>query len=202
MAMEKDTEQQILEAARKIFQNQGFAGARMQEIADAAGINKSMLHYYFRSKDKLFQKIFQEGVERFFPILLRVLSSDKALEIKITTLIEQYMDFLGENRPLPHFVINEMHQHPERFHEFMQKKGVQIPAAFEEQVRRAAQEGRIYPIQPAQLLVNIISLCVFPFLAQNMVMAVTKMNHEQFDDFLKQRRKELPTFILNAIRTS
>lgn len=200
--MEKDTEQQILEAARKIFQNQGFAGARMQEIADAAGINKSMLHYYFRSKDKLFQKIFQEGVQRFFPILQRVLSSDQALEVKITSLIEQYMDFLKENRPLPHFVINEMHQHPERFHEFMQEKGVRIPAAFEEQVRKAGQEGRIHPIQPAQLLVNIIAVCVFPFLAQNMVMAVTKMNHEQFEEFLDQRRKELPTFILNAIKTS
>ena len=200
--MEKDTEQQILEAARKIFQKQGFAGARMQEIADAAGINKSMLHYYFRSKDKLFQKIFQEGVSRFFPLIMRVLNADKTLEEKITVLVQEYLDFLRVNRQLPHFVIHEMNQHPKRFREFMEEKDMEIPSSFVEQVLEAVHKGRIQPVTPAQLLVNIISLCVFPFLAQNMVMAVMQMDEEQFDEFIEHRHKELPTFILNAIRTS
>ena len=83
---EKDsnTEQIILKAARKVFTHKGFDGARMQEIADEAGINKALLHYYFRSKDKLFEAIFKEVITTFFPRIISVLTSDLSLFEKIT----------------------------------------------------------------------------------------------------------------------
>jgi TetR/AcrR family transcriptional regulator len=62
-----ETERKILQAAREVFQRKGLYGARMQEIADAAGINKALLHYYFRNKDKLFDAIFSDVFQNFIP---------------------------------------------------------------------------------------------------------------------------------------
>jgi len=200
MSEELQTEEQILEAAKKIFQEQGFAGARMQEIADEAGINKSMLHYYFRSKDKLFQKVFQESVRQFFPVIFNVLASDLALVSKIEKLVETYYDIFREHPHLPRFVIHEMNQHPNRFKEFIKEAGIEVPAKFIKQIRAEVEAGEMKPIQPQEFIINTIGLCVFPVIAKPMIETVFQMDDEQYRQFLEKRKKELPTFILNAVK--
>lgn len=200
MTDDLETEEQILKAAKKIFQEQGFAGARMQEIADEAGINKSMLHYYFRSKDKLFQKVFQESVRQFFPVVFKVLDSDLALVPKIEKLVETYYDIFREHPHLPRFVIHEMNQHPNRFKEFMNGAGIEMPVKFIKQIRAEIEAGEMKPIQPQEFIINTIALCVFPVIAQPMIEMVFQMDDEQYHQFLKKRKKELPTFILNAVK--
>ncbi|MGD8749028.1 MAG: TetR/AcrR family transcriptional regulator [Balneolaceae bacterium] len=194
------TEEQILEAAKKVFQQQGFSGARMQEIADQAGINKSMLHYYFRSKDKLFQKVFQEGVREFFPVILEVLNSDLALTAKIEKLVEVYYTLFEEQPHLPSFVIHEMNQHPGRFKEFVQGVGIRIPEKFVKQVHAEIEAGALINIDPHEFIINTISLCVFPVLARPMIETVFKMDNMQYRQFLVKRKKELPEYILNAVK--
>lgn len=201
MTEERQTEEQILEAAEEVFQQQGFAGARMQKIADEAGINKSMLHYYFRSKDKLFQKIFQESVRQFIPVIFKVLNSDLALVPKVEKLVETYYEIFKENPHLPSFVIHEMNQHPDRFKEFMSTVGIEeMPAKFAKQVQAEVEAGQMKRIDPKEFIVNTIALCVFPVIARPMVQTVFKMNDEQFIQFLEYRKKELPKFILNAVK--
>ena len=95
--IEKSTETQILNAARDVFYRKGLAGARMQEIADEAGINKAMLHYYFRSKDQLFEAIFKEGAMKIFPKISEYLQADLPLFEKITNFVENYIPLLQEN---------------------------------------------------------------------------------------------------------
>lgn len=200
MSKELQTEEQIMEAAKQVFQQQGFAGARMQEIADRAGINKSMLHYYFRSKDKLFQKVFQESVRQFFPVILKVLNSDLALVPKVEKLVETYYDIFEENPHLPSFVIHEMNQHPDRFKEFMDSVGVGIPLKFVQQIKAEIEAGQMKKIDPQEFIINTIGLCVFPIIARPMVETVFQMNDEQYQQFLVKRKKELPKFILNAVK--
>lgn len=197
---ELQTRDQILEAAKKVFQQEGFSGARMQEIADEAGINKSMLHYYFRSKDKLFQKVFQEGVQQLFPEIFKVLNSDLALVPKIEKLVEVYYEVFEKHPHLPSFVIHEMNQHRARFKEFMQSIGPEIPEKFVRQIEAEIKAGTMQRIDPREFLINTIGLCVFPVIARPMVEIVFEMNDEQYRRFLEKRKKELPKFILNAVK--
>jgi AcrR family transcriptional regulator len=200
MSEELETEEQILEAAKQIFQESGFAGARMQEIADEAGINKSMLHYYFRSKDKLFQKVFRESIRQFFPEILKVLNADLALIPKIEKLVETYYEMFKKHPHLPRFVIHEMNQHPERFREFMKSTGIEIPEVFVKQIRSEIESGAMRNIDPREFIINTIGLCVFPLIARPMIETVFEMDDEQYQQFLERRKKELPKFILNAVK--
>ncbi|NIV12645.1 MAG: TetR family transcriptional regulator [Aliifodinibius sp.] len=200
MSKEIQTEQQILEAAKQIFQERGFAGARMQEIADEADINKSMLHYYFRSKDKLFQKVFQDSIRQFFPEILKVLHADLELTPKIEKLVETYYEMFRKHPHLPRFVIHEMNQHPDRFKEFVKNMGFEIPEAFVMQIRQEIESDSMLNIDPREFIINTIGLCVFPLIARPMIETVFKMNNEQYQQFLEQRKNELPKFILNAVK--
>jgi AcrR family transcriptional regulator len=200
MGNEQKTEEQILEAAKVVFQERGFAGARMQEIADQADINKSMLHYYFRSKDKLFQKVFQESLLQFFPKILKVLSGDLALVPKIQKLVETYYDMFQQHPHLPSFIIHEMNQHPRRFKEFINDVGVEIPAKFVKQIQAEIESGQMRTIEPQEFIINTIGLCVFPVIARPMIEIVFQMDEEKYQQFLENRKKELPKFILNAVR--
>src|ERR1044072_1091334 len=109
-----DTEKRILEAAKAVFVRQGTAGARMQEIAEEAGVNQALLHYYFRSKDRLGQAVFQQVASRLFPALIQTLSSDISLDEKIDRLVAVYLDNLSKSPFLPGYLLSELHHHPER----------------------------------------------------------------------------------------
>ena len=124
---QKATEEQIFEAASRVFQSDGYAGARMQQIADEANINKSMLHYYYRSKDKLFRAVFQKQLTRFFPTIFEVLGSELTLDKKVPRLIDAYYNFLQDNPTVVQFIIQEMNNHPEEFKRFMKEKNIHPP---------------------------------------------------------------------------
>lgn len=196
----KETEEQIFEAAERVFQRRGYAGARMQEIADEAGINKSMLHYYYRSKDKLFQKVFQEGMRQFFPVIFKVLSSDLAIVPKIEALVDAYYTMFRDRPHLPSFIIQEMNRHPERFKEFMQSTSFRMPEQFVKQIRAEMAAGTMRQMDVKEFLINTIGLCVFPLVARPMIEVVLDMNDDHFNAFLEKRKKELPKFILNAVQ--
>src|SRR6476646_10827126 len=110
---EQNTEKKILAAAKKIFLKEGMAGARMQDIADGAGINKALLHYYFRSKEKLFEMIFKEAIKEFLPKINLIFESDKDLFEKIEMFCKEYIDQIRKTPYLPVFILNEVNQQPE-----------------------------------------------------------------------------------------
>lgn len=200
MSEDLQTQEQILKAAKQIFQERGFAGARMQEIADEAGINKSMLHYYFRSKDKLFQEVFQDSVRQFLPEIFRVLNTDLELAPKIKKLVETYYETFRVQPHLPRFVIHEMNQHPDRFKKFVSREGFKIPEHFIKQLRAEVEAGTMQKIDPREFIINTIGLCVFPLIARPMIETIFDMNDDQYQQFLEQRKKELPKFILNTVK--
>src|SRR5690242_6811214 len=197
---EKSTEDKILAAAKKIFLKKGMAGARMQDIANEAGINKALLHYYFRDKDKLFETIFMDEASKFFPKINAIFQSDDPLFEKIEKFVNEYIDEMQENPYLPWFVINEINRDPDRFMQnVLGKNNRPKPAKFLEQIEKEIKKGTIKRIHPLHLLMNVLSMTIFPFIAKPMITRNLGINELQFSQVMEQRRKEIPKFIIDSI---
>ena len=200
--MKKDstTEEKILAAAKKVFISNGMAGARMQDIADEAGINKALLHYYFKNKEQLFEKIFFEVSQRFWPHLNSIIESDQPLFEKIESFCTAYIDKVIQNPYLPLFVIYEMNQRPAQFIKKMFHGNIPNPAKLMAQIEQEAKAGKIKPVHPAHLMMNMISMCIFPFMGKPMMLATMKITDSAFNALMEQRKKEVPKFIIDSLR--
>jgi AcrR family transcriptional regulator len=201
------TEQRILDAAHRVFLRRGSAGARTQEIADEAGVNKALLHYYFRSKERLAAAVFTRAASRLMPPVIATLASDEELEVKVERVIAIELDVLLQHPYLPGYIISELTHHPARAKQLIALTGVSIdelaPRVFDaigRQIRARVREGRLRPIAPDQFILNLLSLCIFPFAARPMVQAVLQLDDDAFERFIARRKRELPAFFLQALR--
>ena len=195
-----NAESKILIAAKKVFHEKGMAGARMQDIADEAGINKALLHYYFRSKEKLFEVIFKEAFAKFWPEIFSLLNSDEDLFTKIKLFVDHYIAIIAENEYLPLFVLNEMNKQPASF--INKLLGGQIPdfSKLIIQIEKEKKKGVINSINPIHLIVNMMSMCIFPFVSKPMIQKVMNLDELQFRYLIEQRKKTVSEFIINAIK--
>jgi TetR/AcrR family transcriptional regulator len=199
-----ETEARILRAATEVFRTRGRDGARMQDIADVAGINKAMLHYYFRSKDKLFERVFRDSAVTFFTRIREVLSSDDSLNDKIHDLCAAYMD-IGMQEPfIPVFIVTEINRNPEDFIRRMFQDSGRRPdyGKFRELVDRETAAGNIIAISVEQLIINILSLSIFPFIARPMMQFNLGLAEERFKECMEERKKLIPDLIIRSIQTT
>ena len=200
--MKKDlsTEEKILNAAKKVFLTKGMDGARMQDIADEAGINKALLHYYFRSKDKLFEQIFMEVASAFLPKIFAILESEATLFEKIELFCSEYIGQEIKTPYVPIFILNEINRQPKAF--LKKVLGNHKPPVHKvvAQIEKEIKAGVIKPIEPLQLLMNVLSLCIFPFLACPMIQLITGMDNKQFNEMMEHRKKEVPKLIIRSIK--
>lgn len=198
---DKGTEERILEAARSVFIRRGMSGARMQDIADEAGINKALLHYYFKNKEMLFEKIFMEAAGKIFPRINMIFSSDEPLFTKIEQFCGEYIDMILENPYLPLFVLNEMNRDPVYFiKKLWQKENKPEPYKFLQQVEAEIKKGTIKNISPLQLLMNMLSMTIFPFIGKPVFQINLGIDEIQFRMIMEQRKKEVPKFIIDSIK--
>jgi len=195
-----NNEQKILEAAKYVFQKKGMAGARMQEIADEAGINKSLLHYYYRSKQLLFEAVFYQAFGFIAPQLGAVLNADSPLFEKIKQFTQGYIDFVLAHPYLPNFIIHELNQNPEFVKELTQHNSFPNINTFKKQVEQSVNAKEIIPITANQLFINVMSLTVFPFIGAPLLKGFTKLNDKNYNTLLKERKSEVADFIINAIK--
>jgi len=195
-----NTEQKILLAAKKIFVEKGLEGARMQEIADEAGINKALLHYYFRSKDKLFDGVFKEAFASLLPSILSLLKQDIPLFEKIRLFTSQYIEIFKENHYIPGFVLHELNRNPKRIIDLISTVGIK-PEIFMKQVEEEVEKGTIQPIDPRDLIVNMLAMCIFPFVAAPILKNIIfNKDEEAFALFIDERKKTVPQFIINSLK--
>lgn len=203
MSKDENTEKRILNAARKIFYEKGLAGARMEEIAQEAEINKAMLHYYFRSKQKLFDKILQEAFAQIFPQLMGIIMSDVSLEEKIRQISYTYNDLLSENPLLPLFVLSSIQRDADSFLENLTADNVFQPslvtAKLMTQIEAEVAEGKIKPVDPRDLIINLIAMSVFPFMMKPVLTRLFGMSEEDFMSFIKKRKDVVSEFAFRAI---
>lgn len=200
MKKDQNTEATILNAAREVFHQKGMAGARMQEIADKAGINKALLHYYFRNKQQLFMAIFQESFKVIMPEVNEILTAGIPLFEKIEAFVERYLDLLEQNPVIPLFVLNEIRQNPDFIISTIQTHGGPNLKPFFNQIKQEANAGNIRTVDPRQLMVNLISLCIFPQLGRPMIQRLMKVEDAAFDKMLEERKTHVSQFIINAIK--
>ncbi|MBS1748003.1 MAG: TetR/AcrR family transcriptional regulator [Bacteroidetes bacterium] len=193
-------EEKILDAARQVFMAKGMSGARMQDIADAAGINKALLHYYFRSKEKLFERIFIDAFDKLFPKLGSIIESKDTVFKKIELICSEYINQLQLMPYLPVFVISEMNRHPEVFlHQVWGRKKPPLKA-FVELINASIKNGEIKPVNPLQVLLNIISLCIFPPMAKPLFQQIAGISKKGFDEMLEERKKIVPQIIIQPLK--
>jgi len=198
---QKDTELLILNAARKVFIEKGLDGARMQEIADEAGINKALLHYYFRSKDKLFEMIFQEEIGKFFPKLFGILSSKEiGFDEKIGLFVDSYISVFIANPFLPSFIIREINSNPENIRQYFIKSGFDLNQV-KFAITNLAQQLDMSFEEARHFMINLVSLCVFPFAGRPLIQKILFSDDKtEFDKFLEERKTVVTEFLINSLK--
>lgn len=192
------TQSQILKAAREVFITKGLEGARMQEIADKAGINKALLHYHFTSKEKLFDAIFSEVAGNLFPAMKQVMVAELGIREKITFLVKIYLKGIGENPFIPAFVLNTLNTDPDRFIQYIRKAEIN-PMRLQKQIDEEASRGLIRHIKAEHLMVNIIAMCIFPFVARPIIQNMFGYSQEEYSLYLEAREKEIVDFVLKSL---
>lgn len=199
--IEKDTESKILEAAKRVFVQKGLDGARMQEIADEAGINKALLHYYFRSKEKLFMTIFKVELNSFFPRLIPVLlSPDMTHEQKIRHFVEEYIDLFLKNPFLPAFVLREVNRNPQIIAQFIGESGIDS-RKLKEVMKVLSNEMGLSLNEVLHLMVTTVSACIFPFAGKPIIEQVLfEGNSTEYNQFLRERKKFVADFVIFSIK--
>jgi TetR/AcrR family transcriptional regulator len=198
--MPDSTEQKIFEAAHEIFTQKGMDGAKMQEIADLAGINKALLHYYYKTKEKLYETVARAVVGKAVPVIRQMLEGEQPLEDKIRHFIDFYISLISRNTFIPLFIISEINKHPDRFFESVFPKEMPRPDLFFKQVEAEVAAGRIRPINPKHLIVHVISMCIFPFVGKPMMRLVLGMSPDEMHIFMEERKVEVTGFVLSALR--
>ena len=207
-AHDGDTEQRILDAAHAVFVRRGTAGARMQEIAEEAGVNKALLHYYFRTKDRLAEAVFRRVASGLFARAGAVFGADEELDTKVRRIVGLYLDQLSRTPYVPGYLIAELTQHSDRAEQLLDtirrfRDAANAPdfiAALARQLRVESRKGAIRPITAEQFIVNLVSLCIFPFAAKPLVTTMLQLDEAGFARFVEERKRTLPRFFLSALR--
>lgn len=194
-----NTEDKILSAAQSVFIIKGMDGARMQEIANEAGINKALLHYYFRTKQKLFEAIFSKLFNQIFPNLEMLIKADKPIDIKLGNFIDKYTEIMLKNPFLPAFILKEINRDPNFFVFLFIKKGIQ-PNLILEMFEKEMHAGNIVKMNPKDLIINILSMCLFPFAAKPLMQVILFENDSKaYVQFLNERKTTVKDFVLNSV---
>ena len=200
MENKKDsTEEKILEAAKTVFVTKGMEGARMQEIADEAGINKALLHYYFRSKERLFEAIFSNVIQFAFPKISQIIKSDVPFAIKMEQVIDAYIELLRQHPFIPGFVMKELNRDPSGLFKLAVRYGLN-PQIIVDQIQEAMDKGEIIRMDPRHVGLNIVSMCVFPFAARPIINhLIFKGDEQALETFYAERAEVIKQFVTNAI---
>jgi len=200
MKYKKDTSHIILNAAFEEFEEKGYNGARMQSIANKAGINKALLHYYYKSKDAMFKIIIDKAFHLLMPKVISIFEEDSDFFETIEKFVSTYINILVKNPYIPGFVTQEINNNPKRLLNLVKSPGINLNPV-KEKIAKAVEDGIIENINPNQLIINIMSLCIFPFVGRPLIEGVLlNGDKDKFDQLIEQRKNEVSKFIIKAIK--
>jgi len=202
-ASDLSTEDRILEAAHTVFVRQGTRAASLKDIAQEADVNQALLHYYFNDKETLADTVFEQVVSEFIPQIQEVFIAEQPIEEKVTTIVQQYLELIRKNPYLPFYIVGELNQNPEEMKSRIRAMGL---APFDEldrldeQLQKEAEAGELRPISAEQFIVNLLSLCIFPFITRPLLETLFDMDGAAFEQFIEDRKEHIPRFFLDALR--
>ena len=200
---EPDTQQRIFEAALKVFSSKGHDGARMQEIADLAGINRALLHYYFRTKRQLYEDVFAHLFEQYVRSFRTTMDPERPFAESLRTWIDNYIDYVRDHQDMARLVMLEnlaggtlLGQHLARAfatHGSPQQR-------FEEAILKATERGEIQPLDPKQTILSVISACALFIITAPTVKVTNPQAGEDFDAFAEERKEHVFNIIYNGMQ--
>lgn len=195
-----DTEAQIKSAAKIVFLKKGLAGARMQEIADAAGIGRTALHYYFRRKEKLFEVVLKEAFRDLAKRTEMLRNGDYSTLEKMEAFVDGYFDKALAEPELDIFMLNEFNNNPEVMRDILISEASGSPfdmllKGIETSVKNGEMKGA-----PKQILITLISMCVFSFAGRGMIQNVLFISDQQYMELMKERKVYMKHFLKFAFK--
>jgi TetR/AcrR family transcriptional regulator len=197
---DKLTEYKIFESATLVFEEKGMAAARMQDIANRAGINKSLLHYYFRTKEHLFDAVFTKLAQKMILKFSPIFEGNFSLEEKIRFFFREHMTFLQENPKLPGFILNEINHNPQRIKMLMENIDFRnLWLTILENHKEELHKYNITEETIPQIMTTIASLSVFPFAARGIFEVIFNNIGIDFDTYIEERKEFAAEFVIKAL---
>ena len=198
---DKQTEDRIFDAATEVFTEKGMDGARMQVIADRAGINKSLLHYYYRTKDRLFNAVFEKIAANMFSKFAPVFDENLTLEDKIRFFFREHISFLQRNPRLPAFLLNEINRNPSRMRKLISNLDIEkFWTMLYDQHGRELEKYNITKEKIPQIMTTIAAISVFPFAARGIFESLFEKIGIDFDTYLEERKEFAADFVIKALK--
>lgn len=192
------TKERIRLAAAKVFTEKGYEAATTRDIAKEAGIkNMASLHYYYRSKEKLFELIIQEKMHDFSKVMDRCFGKQAPLHQKIREFVPAYIDFFRDHPYLPLFVMSEGQRNANKVNELI--GGDQHHDILQEQLNHLIEQKIIRPISLGNFYCNIIGLVIFPFISKNVLQIKTGMNEAEYQELLEERKDMIAEMIIKYL---
>jgi AcrR family transcriptional regulator len=197
------SQEKIFRAATEVFEEKGYTGARMQEIADRAGINKALLHYYFRTKELLFRAVFQMILKKMFEKIFTNFAQELPFKEKLKRFFDEHIEFLIKNPKIPIFLLNELSQNPALAEGL--KEMVNYQELRDMIYTRHAKELKSYGIKKndmPQLMVTVVSFSIFPFAARDMIeiMMPDLGDNKKFNAYMRERKSFASDFVMTALK--
>jgi AcrR family transcriptional regulator len=196
MELSREKELALLRTARTVFEEKGFSGTRMQAIADRSGMSKATLHYYFRSKENLFDKVFDEAISEFIPVISTWEMDDLSWEEKVVRFTGKLVEFIEKGSML--FIIREINRNPELITKRAQ--GKKKPNKFVAYFEALVASGAIRPVDPKLLYIFINSLCFFPSMNSVMFREGLRLSQKQYEGLMAQYAEAVASFFIHALK--
>lgn len=196
-AEEVQTEELIKEKAKSLFFRKGFLNATTQEIADEAGVNRALIHYYFRSREQMLEILLDETLREKKDRVRRIFSSDRPFREKIADYIDMIVDYGLKYPYLDNFIISEMARRPEKVKLFCAKDSYKSSDLIRTELEKEVKEGRVAAISAEHFMINLISLCNYPLLAKSVIQAIHGLSDTAYRKFLVERKRIIYRTIFN-----
>ncbi len=205
MVVNKDQnmEKAILDAAERLFLERGYAMVSTTQIAKEVGCNQALVHYYFRTKERLFEEIFAQKLKTFFSVIFKTHDENLPFVEKLRRTIGAHFDMLQANPKLPFLVINELTTNPERIDHLKASLGETIDlvhSPFQQELDAEIEAGRIRPITIPDIIYMMVSLNAMAFIAAPMMKKILFLNEDFFNQMLQHRKQENIRVILNSLK--
>lgn len=199
--IDHDTKQKILQAAEKVFHRNGFKGTRTTMIAEEAGISRTMLHYYFRTKESLFQEILESTLNTVFFHMKRLIGEQVELDTLVGGIIEVISDLFEAKPGLPSFIVNLFNESEELAYFLAHSREDTIPFQLDGILKNEKQQGHVSEdVTGEDLIMNIYGLCAMPYLTMTYIKAKENRDAEAMKAFIRKRRSKIKAFVLNGIK--
>jgi TetR/AcrR family transcriptional regulator len=196
-----ETRERILDAADRVFIRKGTANSRTQEIADEAGVNKALVHYYFGTKAALADAIFARALATLVPRIFGILSDpSRSIEQKVPAIVKEQIEFHSSRPYIAGYLVSELHAHPDRIARLMAGHGKVPLDVLRRQLQEGARAGRFRRISPEQFVANMMGLLIFPFAIRPALCELLDLDADRWRAFLEERRRILPDFVMAGLR--